>query len=991
MTNAPLSGSSAPPLPSTGSPRFAMWLWGVVLLVDVLLVALLVFITAQNRLRAEEAAERQVTNYARILEESVLGLVGRIDMALQTSVDEIGPQTATRLAPAALVQPVLARQTRRLPESLGLRLVDAQGDIRFVGDTAAAPPYVSVADRDWFARIRADGQTGLLISKPVMGGVVHESIVTMARRLQTTDGHYAGHVQVAVAMRTLIEMFSRLDLGAKGNVGLWDRETLYGRYTRADAQGRSVGATTPSPALHALLQSGQREAIYRGASGIDGIERVYAFRRVGSTPLSLVVGLADDEYLAAWRSDALRTAALGAVFLIATLVLATLIHRSWRANQVVTASWRERSEEAEAAKRQVELVLSSVGDGVCGVDLEGRIIFANQAACRMFGWAEGEGLGQNLHQLTHHHRADGSVYPPSQCPVAQTMRDGQWRHTTEETCWRKDGSSFPTEFTAAPIVVDGKVIGAVNVFQDISERKRTEAELVAAKLAAEAASLAKSDFLANMSHEIRTPLNGVLGMAQIGFRDSAQRVKTQQTFGRILASGRILMTIINDILDFSKIEAGKLALEDLPLDPGRLVDDTLQAVTVLSATKSILLVADKQSLPPAVLGDPVRLSQILYNLLSNAIKFTDSGEVRLGARTDGQDLVFTVRDTGIGIPEDVAARLFQPFEQADTSTTRRFGGTGLGLAICRRLAALMGGALSLQSTPGAGSTFTLRLPLRPASLPAPQAAAPAVAGTRRLAGLHLLVAEDNAVNQMVLEDLLRGEGADVVLADNGQMAVDLVQRTDRPFDAVLMDVQMPVMDGLGATRVLQQTRPGLPVIGQTAHALREEIDKCLAAGMVRTISKPIDLEVLVATLLQQIPVAAPRPPAGGSSTGQALPPPSPVPQDLEPVIDWAGFTQRFAGRSGFVDRLVHLFLEHHAADGAQLRALADAGDVEGIEHRAHDLKSSAGNVFAVRVQKLAMRAMEHARRREPGVLDEARTLAAAMDEALQALRTGRPG
>ena len=441
-------------------------------------------------------------------------------------------------------------------------------------------------------------------------------------------------------------------------------------------------------------------------------------------------------------------------------------------------------------------------------------------------------------QLERHVCGELAVYD-----VEARMRhkDGRW-------VWvHASGQVSERDGTGQPLRVSGTHV-------DITPRSEARQALQAAKKAAEDAAAVKSGFLANMSHEIRTPLNGVLGLAQIGYRDSQGHHKVQATFARILQSGKLLLQIVNDILDFSKIEAGKLAVESVALDPAGLVEQVIQSLAEQAASKSLQLRAELQGLPPAVLGDPVRITQILTNLLANALKFTERGEVCVTASvqlgTTGQKLVMAVRDTGIGIERAMLDRLFQPFEQADGSFTRRFGGTGLGLAISQRLAELMGGSIDVQSTPGQGSTFTLRLPLSLAELPMTTAPAHDTHRTARLVGLRLLVAEDNEINQLVLEEVLRGEGADVVLVGDGRQAVECVTQSAQPFDAVLMDVQMPVMDGLEATRLLSQTHPHLPVIGQTAHALKEEIDRCLAAGMVDTVQKPIDVEQLILALTQ---------------------------------------------------------------------------------------------------------------------------------------------
>jgi CheY-like chemotaxis protein/anti-sigma regulatory factor (Ser/Thr protein kinase) len=340
-------------------------------------------------------------------------------------------------------------------------------------------------------------------------------------------------------------------------------------------------------------------------------------------------------------------------------------------------------------------------------------------------------------------------------------------------------------------------------------------------------------------------------MAQIGLRESAGRTRAAAAFVRIIESGKLLLGIINDILDFSRIEAGKLGIEALPYDPGEVVDRSADLLAERAGEKGIALRIEKSAaLPRRCVGDPLRVQQVLVNLLSNAVKFTDAGEVVLSAERDQGQLVLRVRDTGIGLSEDQIARIFNPFEQADGSMTRRYGGSGLGLAISRRLAELMHGEIRVASQPGAGSRFELRLPLVEAEEASPAVpAAPAAGGSHSLEGLRLLVAEDSDINRAVLEELLAAEGAEVVLKEDGAQAVIEVQRAGASaYDLVLMDVQMPVMDGYAATRRIRELAPELPVVGQTAHALAEDRARCLAAGMVDHIAKPADIAELVAVI-----------------------------------------------------------------------------------------------------------------------------------------------
>ncbi len=526
----------------------------------------------------------------------------------------------------------------------------------------------------------------------------------------------------------------------------------------------------------------------------------------------------------------------------------------------------------------------------------------------------------------------------------------------------------------------GKLLVAIGAVQDISEIKQAEQATRQALEAARQLARAKSEFLANMSHEIRTPLNAVLGLARIGARDSGGR-EAERTFRRILDAGGHLLGVINDILDVSKLEAGKISLERRPFQLRTLIDDAGGLIADAARQKGLVFETSLADLPEWVNGDLQRLRQILVNLLSNAVKFTERGEVRLRVAREGNDIYFKVADTGIGMNAEQLARLFRPFEQADGSTTRKYGGTGLGLAISRDLAGMMGGDISVESALGAGSAFCLRVPLPEAEphLPSP----PAPAGGARLKGLRILAAEDVEVNRLILEDLLVSEGALPALVENGRQALERLEEAGvSAFDAVLMDVQMPEMDGHEATRRINVMAPGLPVIGLTAHALAEERDKCLAAGMVEHVTKPIDADLLVEAILRHVrrPIwSAGEDRAGGRKA--ALP----AAGDTAPCgarVDWPKLEARFGGKRDFIDRLAKTALSSQADTPGRLRAAAAAGDGAAIAFLAHSLKGVGGNLMAEALRALAAQTETSAKSGDPGRDALAEHLAVAVQELL---------
>ncbi len=415
--------------------------------------------------------------------------------------------------------------------------------------------------------------------------------------------------------------------------------------------------------------------------------------------------------------------------------------------------------------------------------------------------------------------------------------------------------------------------GLTAVWTDMTEAHR----LLAERSRAEAEATAKSEFLAVMSHEIRTPLNGVLG--SIGLLDRVTLApRDRDLLDTARGSAEHLLHLLNDILDFSKLEAGRVELEDVDFDLRRLVEGLVASLRSRAAEKGLQLNCQVASDLPAMLrGDPGRLRQILFNLLGNAIKFTEQGWVRLFVGHDpaAAQLQIAVADSGIGIAPEVRPLLFKHFTQGDRSITRRYGGTGLGLAICGQLATLMRGEIIVDSTPGKGSVFRLCLPLRIGTAPMQPQPLPLVEAQRHGDSLRILVAEDNPTNQLILSTMLRELGHDVVLVANGLEACARLRQDH--FDMVLMDMQMPEMDGMAASRairVMAEPYASVPIIAITANALAGDRERCLAAGMDGYITKPIDLPLLIEAMdhaLHRRPAAVARaaPPSRGSDLSPA--------------------------------------------------------------------------------------------------------------------------
>ena len=552
---------------------------------------------------------------------------------------------------------------------------------------------------------------------------------------------------------------------------------------------------------------------------------------------------------------------------------------------------RKRKEEAllvsESKYRQLH---ESMMDAFAKVDMSGKIIESNHIYRELVGYT-----AQELATLTYPELTPVRWRAMEARLIEEQVLTQGFSDVYEKEYVRKDGAIIPVELRVF-LLRDQK--GAPEamwaVVRDISARKEAQAQVLeinrlldAARRQAEAANRAKSEFLANMSHEIRTPMNAIIGLGHLALR-TALTPQQRDYLNNVKAAADGLLQLLNDLLDLSKIEAGKLELEEIPFSLQLILEHLLTLVGVGAAAKGVRLrfVTHPDS-PPYLVGDPLRLEQILLNLLGNAVKFTPCGEVELTVtpvawKGEGITMEFAVRDTGIGLTREQISHLFHPFSQADGSTTRRFGGTGLGLAICRRLVGLMGGEIGVTSEPGKGSTFTCTARFLRGVTAAVEVEEPPDQGAIRkaLKGRRILVVDDQEINRQILLELLAQVGALVTLAADGKQAVAVALASTDSFDAVLMDLQMPELDGYGATLRLRErwSLEQLPIIAMTAHVMKEERERCLAGGMNDHLSKPVNPDRLYSCLMRWLRSA------GGELFSDATETPLPLPESSSSLL-----------------------------------------------------------------------------------------------------------
>jgi signal transduction histidine kinase/CheY-like chemotaxis protein len=846
-------------------------LW--ILLSGILLIAGIGIGTA---VMIDSFRERTIASSKRDLENTTLLLARHFDQKFEDLVDaqarlanrlaiaEIpSPEEFKRQMSAAAIHDLLNADVSESFAPADIFLWDSDGQI--VNTSQAGPlPNFNIADRASFRSFKANSTSATTLAESVHSLVTGRPATTLTRKLTNSNGVFLGVMSRRIEPYQFEKFLDTLTVGNNATIAIASRDgELLARFPRGEGtNGKSIGAERVFQ--QAMAKSGPATA--RVISPVDGSDRVASARQLRNFPIVIIATVATDAALADWRE---QTKLLIVVACLVTVVIvAIFLLIGWQMSQERQAS----EQQLALGKQRLDTALNNMSQGLCLFDADKKLVISNPRFREIYRLADGEDRpGTSFGEILRRIFANGDRldFPIDESTDVNSARseytfrlsddrvisvrraptpDGGWLSTHEDVTERERAATVLAERLAELVQARN------NLEAQKSELIATTEALSVAKDAAEAASRAKSDFLAMMSHEVRTPMAGMIDLLAGTDLDDEQRSLANIAH----ESARNLLTVVNNILDFSKLEAGQLEPESIPFS----VKHSINAVVLLMTPKARdqglqLKTSISDGIPAHLSGDPSRLGQILLNLVGNAIKFTGKGSVEIAAShrvaEDGLiELRVEVIDSGTGIPPEVQASLFSPFTQADSSVSRKYGGTGLGLAICKLLCRTMGGDIGVESEVGRGSKFWFTLQCRPADAP-PKVIAPSLAPALdpEAANLGILVAEDNAIIRKLISKLLKRQGLRADLVCNGREALDAVQQ--KPYDLVLMDMQMPEMDGISAAqaiRALAGPEHEVPIIALTANALVGQRESCRAAGMNDFLTKPIQPDALYAAIVR---------------------------------------------------------------------------------------------------------------------------------------------
>ncbi len=788
-------------------------------LVAVLLVvtAFVVFTVMQSRQRYYDTAQETSHNLSVSLENYLDSYFRDVDLTLQRAAEEYRAMHKEGHFDDAAFSAYLRTLKERVPLARSIRGTDARGNVMY-GEDIDPADIQSLTVREFYQRARTERE--LVFGVPVISRITHDPVFPLIRALTLPDGSFGGTAYVNMKSDVLVQLFSSLNVGGHGVITLIDQQKrILHRFPDSSTVtiGSQISLNSKTSAF--IAANGQRST-YLSVSVRDGRERTVSIERVGAYPIYVLVGLASDDFLAPWQVEVYSAAAfLGCLYLLSAAVLYGARRALWRQVEDLRAIGQKDAalQDSVVALTESEARWRSLTEGLP------QMVWTVTPAMRFdflsSQWEAYTGVAPEV-------LLDGPAWTTVIHPEDQERIDAEWRRTLAQESQfrcdcrlrRRDGAWRVFENYALPQRgADGKLVCWVGSSTDVTEERQAHVDLMLAKEQALQAGRAKSEFVANMSHEIRSPMNAVLGMLQL-LQQTPMDLRQRDYAGKAESAARALLGLLNDILDFSKVEAGKLALDLHVFSFDTLLRDLAAVVSTNVGGKAVeVLFNADAALPRQAVGDALRLQQILLNLMGNAAKFTERGEIELALRVkqrsaDALRVEFAVRDTGIGISPEQRESIFEEFFQAETSTARRYGGTGLGLAITRRLVALMGGTLELESALGQGSVFHFELTLQTAA-DLPEAEREKAA----LRQLECLVVDDSAAARQILAELAASFGWRVDTADNGLDALAEVRRrgAGRPYDVLFVDWQMPDIDGWETCRQLRALQtPGVraPII-----------------------------------------------------------------------------------------------------------------------------------------------------------------------------------